>query len=267
MILSKFSLASKVAIVTGSGKGIGKGIAIGLAEAGADVVVTARTAADIEATASEVRSRGRNALPVVADVRQYEQVQSLVNQTVEKFGKIDILVNNVGGSFRHWMLEVSENAWDAIVRANLKSVFLCSQAVGKVMMEQKKGSIINIASRAGRAGEPRMAAYGAAKAAVVNLTQTLALEWAPHIRVNCIAPGVIETPGLRWSRSAVVGTENLEKHLAELAKSIPLGRMGQIEDVAASVVFLASEASSWITGITIDLNGGSLQPLPVPDPD
>lgn len=258
MILSKFSVEDRVAIVTGSGRGLGKGIALGLAEAGADIVVAARTVAEIEETAAEIRERGRKALIVPADVRENDQVENMVQKTLEEFGRIDILVNNAGGSFRARTLEMSGNAWDAVVRVNLKTVFLCSKAVGKVMLDQKKGSIVSISSGGGQIGSPRMPAYGASKAGIINLTKTLALDWAPYVRVNCIAPGVIETPGMRWSRGGIKDAGSVEEQIAAIIKDIPLGRLGQLEDIAAAVLFLASDAAEWITGITIGVSGGMI---------
>jgi NAD(P)-dependent dehydrogenase (short-subunit alcohol dehydrogenase family) len=184
-----FSLEDKVAIVTGAGRGIGKAIALGMADAGAHVVAAARTAADIEATASEIVAKGRKALAVATDVRLNDQVTNLVDRTVNEFGRVDILVNNAGGSFIVSTMEMSEGGWDAIIRENLKSVFLCSKAAAKVMMNQKKGAIINIASVAGLRAYTPNAAYGVAKAGIVNLTKTLAIDLAPYnIRVNAIAP-------------------------------------------------------------------------------
>jgi len=246
---SQFELKGKVAIVTGSGRGIGKGIAVELAKAGADVVVCSRTQAEIETTADEIRSLGRKTLAVVVDVRQKDQVVGLMEKTRQELGHIDILVNNAGGSFRVPALEMSERAWDAIIGENLKPVFLCSQAAAKIMLQQKKGNIINISSISGLGPSPLLCAYGAAKAGINNLTQTLAVEWAPYgIRVNAIAPGPIETQGFRDTTPP--------ETLAEITSRIPLSRLGQPEDVARVVIFLASEASGWITGFTIDLCGG-----------
>jgi len=247
MILSKFALTDKIVIVTGAGRGIGKGLALGFAEAGADVVVAARTVAEIEAVASQIREMGRKALAVPTDVRQSDQISNMAQKTLEEFGRIDALINNAGGSFVVMANDMSENAWDAIVRENLRPVFLCSKIVGKVMLDQKKGNIVNISSKAGEGASPGLSAYGASKAGVINLTRTLALEWAPHVRVNCIAPGAIETPGLQ---ATSVG------QLAEATANIPLGRMGQPEDIATAAIYLASDAAEWVTGITIDIDGG-----------
>jgi len=188
-----FALTNKVAIVTGSGRGIGKAIALGFADVGADLVVVARTAAEIEATAAEIQSRGRRALTVPTDIRSADQVGNMIERTMAEFGKIDILVNNAGGTFSVPFLQMSEGAWEAVLRENLKSVFLCTKAVVDVMVRQQEGSIINISSLAGQVPYAKMAHYGAAKAGVINLTQTLAVELGPyHIRVNTILPGYIE---------------------------------------------------------------------------
>lgn len=250
MILSKFALTDRVAIVTGAGRGIGKGIALGFAQAGAHVVACARTVEQIEATAEEIRALGRKSLAIPTDVRESEQVDNMVSKTVEEFGRIDILVNNAGGLFVVAVLDMSERAWDAIIRENLKSVFLCSKAVAKVMVEQKKGSIVNLASMAGRTGSPGMAHYGAAKAGIINLTQSLSAEWAPYkIRVNAIAPGPVWTPGapIVWPTPEVQ---------AQVVSRVLLGRFGQPEDIAAAAIYLASDASDWVTGQTFEINGG-----------
>jgi 7-alpha-hydroxysteroid dehydrogenase len=260
MELSKFALTDTVAIVTGSGRGIGKGIALAFADVGADVVVVARTAADIEATAAEIGEKGRKALAVPGDVRQSDQIENVVQKTLEEFGRIDILVNNAGGTFGVLALDMSENAWDAIVRENLKTVFLCSKAVARVMLDQKKGSIVNMSSQAGRGAAPRMSAYGASKAAIINLTQSLATEWAPYVRVNCIAPGWIETPGVKGKRRATEEeVVNASTRMEELSRNIPLGRVGHPDDVAAAAIYLASNAAEWVTGITIDVAGGPVR--------
>jgi NAD(P)-dependent dehydrogenase (short-subunit alcohol dehydrogenase family) len=260
MELSKFALTDKVAIITGSGRGIGKGIALAFADVGADVVVVARTAADIEATASEIGEKGSKALAVPGDVRQSDQVENLVQKTLEEFGRIDILVNNAGGTFGILAMDMSENAWDAIVRENLKTVFLCSKAVAEVMLDQKKGSIVNISSQAGRGASPRLSAYGASKAGIINLTQSLAAEWAPYVRVNCIAPGWIETPGVKGKRRETEEEDvNASTRMEELSRNIPLGRLGRPDDIAAAAIYLASNAAEWVTGITIDVAGGPVR--------
>lgn len=247
MSVNQFSLADRVAIVTGSGRGIGKAIALGLADADANVVVAARTVSDIENTALEIEEKGKKALAIPSDVRLSDQVNSLVDKTVKEFGKIDILVNNAGGSFIISTMEMSEGGWDAIIRENLKSVFLCSQAASKVMMAQKKGTIINIASIAGLSAYIFNAAYGAAKAGIINLTKTMAIDLAKHnIRVNAIAPGYIGTPGMLQ----LFGAQ------PDVVNQIPLTRFGQPEDIVGGVIYLASDASLYVTGETIVIDGG-----------
>jgi NAD(P)-dependent dehydrogenase (short-subunit alcohol dehydrogenase family) len=251
--MSVFDLSDKVAIVTGGGTGIGHGIALEFAMVGANVVVASRRPDVLEKVAAEIETMGRRSLAVQTDVIQVEQVENLVKQTLDKFGKIDILVNNAGGAAA-WPLEkMSPRGWDIILSINLKGTFLCSQAVGKVMVEQKKGKIINISSVAGLRASPGSAHYGAAKAGVISLTKSLAALWAGHnINVNCIAPGLIDTEAVR----PALDLEAPEK-MQERISAIPLGRLGQPEDIAYAAVFLASAASNFITGQTIVVDGGS----------
>lgn len=248
-----FSLTEHVAIVTGGGTGIGHGIALALAMAGAHVVVASRRPEVLEKTAAEIKAMGRQSLALQTDVVHADQVEHMVSQTMDRFGRLDILVNNAGGSSAWPIDKMSPRGWDAVLGINLKGVFLCSQAAGKVMIEQKKGKIINISSVAGVRGSPGMVHYGAAKAGVINLTKSLAALWAEHgINVNCIAPGLIETEAVR----PALDLESPEK-MQERLKTIPLGRVGQPEDVAYTAVFLASPASNFITGQTIVVDGGA----------
>jgi NAD(P)-dependent dehydrogenase (short-subunit alcohol dehydrogenase family) len=245
-----FSLAGKVAIVTGASRWTGKTIALELARAGADVVVTARTVEGIEAAAAEIRGLGRRSLAVPADVRVTEQIDNLVRKTLEGFGRVDILVNNVGASFMAPALKLSEGGWDAMIRENLKPAFMCSRAVVESMMKQGGGTIINVASGEALRAAPSNPAYGAAKAGVVNLTMSLAVEWAPYgIRVNAVAPGFIETPILP---QALAETPDLQ----ETFSRVPLKRAGKLEEIAAPVVFLASDAANYVTGAMITVDGG-----------
>ena len=249
----QFELSNKVAIVTGARGGIGKVIALEFAKAGADVAVCDRIVDDgrLESVAEEIKSLGRHSLAVATDVRIPEEVDNLVKQTVDRFGRIDILVNNAGGSFVCLVEEMTPNGWDTIININLKGTFLCSQAAGKVMIQQKKGKIINIASADGINGSPRMAHYGAAKAGIINFTKSLAVEWAQYnINVNSIAPGPIETEA-----ADTLGRLTPEER-QEQTKAIPLKRRGRPQDVAYAALFLASEASSYITGETIVVQGG-----------
>ena len=254
----RFSLIDKVAVITGSGRGIGRGIALGFAEMGADIVVAERDEDTAEATAKEIRDKGRKAEVVPADVRESEQVDNVVKQALDTFGHIDILVNNAGGMFRAKIAEISERGWDAIIRVNLKSTFLCRMAVSAAMMDRKtKGGIINIASVNGLTGTPGSAAYGAAKAGIISFTRSLAIELAPHgIRVNAIAPGTIDTPGTaQWVTPEMEETIN---------KGIPLSRRGRPEDIAGAAIYLASDYADYVTGQTIVVDGGILAASPVP---
>ncbi len=250
MGLSMFALTDKVAIVTGAGRGIGRAIALGFARAGADVVVAARTAAEIEDTAALVRREGRKALAVPTDVQDADQVKNLLSQTMDAFSRIDILVNNAGGNIFSNVLDMSVEFWENIVKQNLTSTFLCSRIIGEAMVKQKSGNIINMSSVTASSPLPRGAAYGAAKAGIISLTQTLAVEWAPyHVRVNAIAPGIIITP-----LSRQLAPETSPYRQAQL-KRIPLGRFGKPEDVVGAAIFLASDASAYITGATIPVDG------------
>lgn len=251
--MSEFDIKGKVAIVTGGGTGIGRSIALEFAKAGAKVVISSRKQANLDAVAKEIKALGGQCLVIVTDIRIPEQVDNLVKQTVDKFGRIDILVNNAGASFMCPVEEMTPNGWDTIININLKGTFLCCRAVGKLMIEQKKGKIINFASTAGVNGSPRMAHYGAAKAGVINFTKSLAVEWAQHnINVNCIVPGLIETEGVKAQM-------HLDREAIEKQKTLPvLARPGRPEDIAYAVIFLASEASRFITGEAIIVRGNQV---------
>jgi NAD(P)-dependent dehydrogenase (short-subunit alcohol dehydrogenase family) len=249
--MSIFDLTDKVAIITGGGTGIGRAIATEFARAGADSTIASRNLDNLEKVADEVKSMGRRCLPIATDVRIPEQVDNMVQKTVDEFGRIDIMVNNAGASFLCPVEDMSPNGWDAIININLKGTFLCSKAAGKVMIQQEAGKIINITSVAGIDGSPLMSHYGAAKAGVVDFTKSLAMEWAKHnIMVNAIAPGLIETEGVK------VQMELDPEGVKETLERVPLGRYGQPEEIAYVVVFLASEASSFITGETLVAKGG-----------
>jgi NAD(P)-dependent dehydrogenase (short-subunit alcohol dehydrogenase family) len=245
-------LSNQVAIVTGGGVGIGQFISLELAKAGADVVVASRKPANLAEVAEEIKSLGRRSLAVATDVTIPEQVDNLVQQTVDKLGGIDILVNNAGFSYFGPPEEIKVEEWDAVIDVNLKGPFLCCRSVGRVMIEQKRGGkIINIASRAGLVDSPNAVHYGAAKAGLINLTRSLALAWAKYkIYVNCIAPGLIKTEGMV---TALQMTPKIEQ---EMAKKLPVERLGRPEDIAFMAVFLASRASDFITGETVAVCGG-----------
>jgi 3-oxoacyl-[acyl-carrier protein] reductase len=250
-MLQQFSLNNKIAIVTGSGQGIGRAIARMFAEAGADLVIADIRMDTAEATATDIRSLQRKAFTIQVDVRDKNQVDEMVTKTIEKFGCIDILVNNAGfGHMTVPLVEMNEEEWDKCVTLNLKSTFLCCKAVSRVMMRQKRGTIINMASMAALGAYPMGANYSAAKAGIKNLTETLAVELGPYnIRVNALAPGVIET-----QLTAELYERRPELKIQRL-KNIPLGRLGTPEDVANVALFLASDASSYISGETIPIKG------------
>jgi len=248
--MEMFQLDGKVAVVSGSGKGIGKSMALGLADAGADVVIVARTAADIEQTVAEIQAKGRKAIGIATDVKKKEDIENMVAKTIEEFGKIDILINNAGMNIRTPALDVPEEEWELIIQTNMKSVFLASQAVGKHMVEQKHGSIINISSVAGQVALRTGVAYAATKAGIIQMTKTLALEWGKHnVRVNAIAPWYFKTPL----------TEKLladEAYYNEIINRTPLRRVGDVKELVGPAVFFASEASSYVTGHTMFVDGG-----------
>ncbi len=252
MILDKFSLKDKVAVVTGGGRGIGRGIALAFAEAGADVSICARTTADVEKVAEEIREKGRRGLAVTCDVRQVDQVEEMVHKTVAEMGRIDILVNNAGGQFWSRLLDMSERGFNTVVQENLTSVFIVSNAVVKSMVEQGHGGgIINISTGGALHGGPGTAPYAAAKAGVINLSMTQSYEWARNdIRVNCILPGAIWTEGVA---AVLFNTpERKEKAISRIVR----GRFGTPEDIALACIYLASPASDWVTGQHFYINGG-----------
>lgn len=251
--MSIFDLTDKVAIVTGGGTGIGKSIALEFARIGANVVVASRRLDVIDKAAAEIEALGRRSLAVQTDVTIKEQVDNLVKQTVDKFGRIDILVNNAGGGAAWPFEKISPKGWDVILAINLKGTFLCSQAVGNVMIEQKKGKIINISSCVGVNGSPVALHYAAAKAGIINLTKSLAALWGKYsINVNCIAPGLIQTEVVQ---SAMHLTD---EDWVKKTKSFSIAaRAGLPEEIGYAAVFLASEASNFITGHTLAVDGGT----------
>jgi NAD(P)-dependent dehydrogenase (short-subunit alcohol dehydrogenase family) len=243
-------LAGRTALVTGAGKGLGRAIALGFAAAGADVVLMARTLADLEAVAREVQALGRQALVAVADATDSRQVDAAVEQAVARFGRIDVLAHAAGGSLRKPSVEVTDEEWDAVIAANLSSTFKVCRAVGRHMLAQGGGSIINLSSTAGMRGRAGNAPYSAAKAAVINLSRALAMEWAPKgVRVNVLAPGRFLTPLTEAEMSVP------EKYAA-FVRQVPLGRIGKPEEIQDIAVWLASDASAYVTGSTITLDGG-----------
>lgn len=251
MTLPDFSLKDKVAIVTGAKRGIGKAIAVTFAEAGADVVVCGRTLAELEEVTSEIRALGRRSLALKTDVTLKNEVTSLVERTIKDFGTIDILVNNAVVYTGGPLVELSEGDWDNSLDIGLKGFYLCSQAVGRVMMEKKKGSIINMSSTAGIRPTGWQGAYSIIKAGGIMLTKLLAVELAQwNIRVNALAPTVVKT-----ERTNV---EMLRGFMTQL----PLGRLTELHELTAAALFLASDASSYISGHVLIVDGGRINTFP-----
>lgn len=243
-------LAGRTALVTGAGKGLGRAIALGFAGEGANVVLMARTRADLDAVAREVEALGRQALVAVADATDSRQVEAAVEQAVAHFGRVDVLAHAAGGSLRKPSVDVTDEEWDAVIAANLSSTFKVCRAVGRRMLAQGGGSIINLSSTAGMRGRAGNAPYSAAKAAVINLSRALAMEWAPQgVRVNVLAPGRFLTPLTEAEMSVP------EKYAA-FVRQVPLGRIGRPEEIQDIAVWLASDASAYVTGSTITLDGG-----------
>lgn len=247
----KFNLENKVAIVTGASGGIGKEIAVGLAEAGADIVCVARrNCAD---TIREIEQLSRKAIYISADLTELKSIEDIVNTTMQKFGKIDILVNDAGTIRREEALDFSEKDWDDVMNLNLKTLFFLSQRVAKEFVAQKcKGKIINIASMLSYQGGIRVVSYTASKSGVLGITKALANEWAKRgINVNAIAPGYVCTDNTEALRKD-------EKRYKEILDRIPAGRWADPEDMKGTAIFLASDASDYIHGCTIPVDGGWL---------
>jgi len=245
-------LEGQVAIVTGASKGIGQAIALTLSKEGAIVIVNGRNNKSIKKVVDEVKSLGGQALPVKADVSSSKEVNKLVETTLDKYQKIDILVNNAGVNELVPTLELTEIQWYNIIDVNLKSQFLCSQAVAKQMIEQKRGKIVNIASIGAHVGTPGQAAYAASKAGIVQLTKVLAVEWGKYnINVNAVSPGMTMT-------AMMESLINERPDFIEGIKRIPLQRPARPEDIANVVLFLVSSESDYITGQELIVDGGSL---------
>ncbi|WP_062231705.1 3-oxoacyl-[acyl-carrier-protein] reductase [Fictibacillus sp. FJAT-27399] len=242
-------LKGKTALVTGASRGIGRAIALELAKNGAKVAVNyAGSEAKAQEVVDEIRSMGQDAIAVQANVADSESVSAMVKTVIEEFGALDILVNNAGITRDNLIMRMKEDEWDAVLDTNLKGVFLCTKAVTRQMMKQRKGRIINISSIVGVSGNPGQANYVAAKAGVIGLTKSTAKELASrNITVNAVAPGFIDTDMTHVLEENVKG---------EMLKAIPLARFGGTEDISSLVTFLASDCSSYITGQTIHVDGG-----------
>lgn len=246
-----FDLTNKKAIVTGGGRGLGRAIAVGLAQFGADVAIVARTESELETSAREIEKLGRRVLVFPADVSKKENIERIVNEVVAQWKRVDILVNNAGVDAAKPALEYSEDDWDRVLDINLKGYFLFAQAVARRMKDTGGGTIVNNSSICGNVAVKNIVAYNASKGGVNMLTRTLAVEWAPYnIRVNAFSPAYMEAfmPG-----AASEHDESKERAIRELT---PLGRRGKPEELVGPVVFLASDASSYVTGEVLMVDGG-----------
>lgn len=253
MILDRFQLDGRVAIVTGAGQGIGAGCAVSLAEAGADVALAARTESDLEAVAERVREIGRRAVVVPTDVTEADQLARLVDATVEGLGRVDVLVNNAGGWDPRPLPQTSARAVEAAFKFNVLSAFTLTQLCVPHMVTAGAGSVVNISSRAASMVQPCFVAYATAKAALSMMTRAMAPELAPKVRVNAIEVGGVETAAL----AHVLTDDSIRTQLED---GTPMHRVGQPEDIAACVLYLASDAASWVTGKIFEIDGGVESP-------
>jgi 7-alpha-hydroxysteroid dehydrogenase len=261
MILDRFRLDGRVALVTGASKGIGRGIALAFAEAGADLVLASRTSADLEAVAEAVRGRGRRALAVPCDVNERAQLEQLAERAWQEYGRIDVLVNNAGGAPPKPALRTSEKVFEEAFHFNVTSAFLLSRLVIPRMLERDGGNVLNVSSGLSWLVEKGFVAYGTAKAALSHMTRLLAYELAPRVRVNAIAVGAVATEALRPFLEA------LPEARAKLEAATPLGRIGTPEDIAAAALYLCSPAGAWVTGKVFEVDGGTVAsnwPLDLP---
>ncbi len=256
MNLSRFSVEGKVALITGGSRGIGRASALALADAGAHVVVSSRKQESLDQVAEEISSRGVRGIAIASHVAKLDELKTLIDKVMREFGRIDILLNNAGTNpFYGPLMDQDEKTYDVTTNVNLKGVFFLSQMVARIMKEQGGGAIINVSSIGGlRAGE--LGIYCVTKAAVIMLTQVMAKEWGPyHIRVNAIAPGIIKT---RLSEALWKDPEVSERAVSQ----IPLMCLGEPDDVASAVVYLASDAAKYVTGATLVVDGGRMHGEP-----
>lgn len=248
--MNVFDLSSKVALVTGASRGLGKHFAIALARAGVDVAVTSRTVASLDETVAAITALGRRALPLALDVRDHASIQAAVADAHRAFGRIDILINNAGCNIRKPALDVAWDDWNTILETNLRGPFFVAQAVGRHMIAAGKGRIINIGSVTCVAGYAGLGPYGASRGGIKQLTMSLAADWGPKgVTVNCLAPGWFKT-----AQNAVM-YENAE-WVKYLSDKIPLRRPGAMEDLTGALLFLSSDASAYVTGQTLLVDGG-----------
>ncbi len=262
MILDRFSVAGRVAVVTGAGLGIGRGIAIGLAEAGADVALAARTESDLREVADRVVERGRRALVVPTDVTVKEQCERLVARTTEEFGRLDILVNNAGGAMPRAAMETSEGFMARAFAFNVTAPLTLTTLAARRMVDTAgRGAVVNISSRSASMTQTMFVAYGSAKAALNRMTRNIAPELAPRVRVNAIDVGGVATRSLE----IVLTDDDLRRQFVE---GTPMGRPGEPEDIACAVLYLVSDASSWVTGKVLEVDGGTEAPsIAIPAPE
>ncbi|EKD87242.1 MAG: 3-oxoacyl-(acyl-carrier protein) reductase [uncultured bacterium] len=248
-----FDLSGKVALVTGASSGIGRGIALTLALQGAKVVVTARRLEKLQALSAEIKNRGKESLAIQMDVTKRNEVDAAISETIKTFGGLDILVNNAGVLDYSPFLEMKEEAWDKVIDTNLKGYFYCAQAAAREMVKNKQGRIINIASIASGGvgiGYPMITHYVASKGGIVGFTEALAAELGPMgITVNAIGPGAIESE---------MTTSITEEQMKGMIARLPIKRIGKPEDIAAAVIYLASDEASYATGVTLYVDGGWL---------
>jgi len=252
MILDRFKMNGRVAIVTGASAGIGRGSALGLAEAGAHVVLAARTPEKLEDAAAEIRKAGGKALAVATDVNDGAQLERLVQATLAEFGRIDVVVNNAGGTMPGPALHLSQQDLEAAFHFNVGTAFQLTKLCAPHMAAKDGGAIVNISSAMSYMVDPGFVAYGTAKAALSHMTRLLACEWAPRIRVNALAVGATETEALGMFLNAA---PQVRQQMIDLT---PMGRLGTPEDIALGVLYLASPAGSWITGKVFEIDGGTV---------
>jgi len=247
-IFQKFDLTGKTAIVTGASRGLGRAMAIGLAEAGANIVIT--DVLDTKEAVKEIEALGVKAMGLKVDVTKTKDIDNMVQKTLQKFKKIDILINNAGVYYPTPVLDMAEKDWDKIISVNLKGNLMCARAVGKEMVRQKSGAIVNIASVAGIMAFAQSAAYNASKAAIIMLTKTLATEWAPYgVRVNTICPGIFATDMTK-------GLLNDKGFQTMVKTKIPMARYAVPDELKGAALYLASDASSYTTGHALVVDGG-----------
>jgi 7-alpha-hydroxysteroid dehydrogenase len=261
MILDRFRITDRVAVVTGAGRGIGAACALAFAEAGADVAITARTKEQLDEVAGRIHDLGRRALVVPADVSDTDNLRRLVDETVSEFGRLDIVVNNAGGSMPAPFLDTSEKSFEAAFHFNVTTAFALTQAAVPHLLERDGGAVVNISSAMGRLTDRGFVAYGTAKGALAHMTRLVARDLAPRIRVNAIAVGSVATSALE----IVLTNEELKSYMVE---HTPLKRLGEAEDIAVAALYLASPAGAYVTGKVFEVDGGIESPnldLGLPD--